>query len=114
VQRVGVWPLFLRGDHDVAVFQAFKEVEVSVRRAANDKGAGFPDDLIGMTLMRRAFHPDTGPLRDATRVAGERDAEMALFAGAIGFAKNPASHRDVDVPPLDASHCLRGALARCR
>lgn len=59
-----------------------------------------------MTLMRRAFHPDTGPLRDATWVAGERDAEMALFAGAIGFAKNPASHRDVDVPPLEATRLI--------
>jgi len=35
-----VWPLFHRGDHDVAVFQAFKEVEVAVRRAANAK---YPD-----------------------------------------------------------------------
>ena len=36
-----VWPLFQRGDHDVAVFQAFKEVEVAVRRTANTKDAGY-------------------------------------------------------------------------
>jgi class 3 adenylate cyclase len=47
--------------------------------------------------MRRAFHPETGPLTDTSRVAAERDAEMALFAGAIGHAKNPPGHRDVDL-----------------
>jgi uncharacterized protein (TIGR02391 family) len=101
-----VWPLFLRGDHDVAVFQAFKEVEVSVRKAANAKGGGFPDDLVGVTLMRKAFHPDNGPLTDTSRVTAEREAEMALFAGAIGYAKNPAGHRDVDVSPQEAARLI--------
>ena len=90
-----VWPQLLRGDHDVAVFQAFKEVEVAVRKAANLKGAQYPDDLVGIALMRKAFHPDTGPLRDAALVTAEREAEMHLFSGAIGHAKNPTSHRDV-------------------
>ena len=101
-----VWPLFLRGDHDVAVFQAFKEVEVSTRKAANAKGASYPDDLVGVTLMRRAFHPDNGPLTDASRVAAEREAVMALFAGSIGHAKNPSGHRDVDVKPQDAARLI--------
>ena len=79
-----VWPLFLRGDHDVAVFQAFKEVEIAVRKAANAKGAGYPEDLVGVSLMRKALHPETGPLSDMARVTAEREAEMALFAGAIG------------------------------
>jgi hypothetical protein len=60
-------------------------------------GAGFADDLVGVPLMRRAFHPETDPLTDTSRVAAERDAEMALFAGAIGHAKNPPGHRDVDL-----------------
>jgi Protein of unknown function (Hypoth_ymh) len=63
-----VWPQFLRGDHDVAIFQAFKEVEVAIRKAANVKGAGYPDDLVGTTLMRRAFHPESGPLTDMSLV----------------------------------------------
>ena len=36
-----------RGDYDAAVFQAFKEVEVGVRNAANAKGAGYPDSDVG-------------------------------------------------------------------
>jgi hypothetical protein len=101
-----VWPLFLRGDHDVAVFQAFKEVEVFTRKAANAKGAGFPDDLVGVALMRKAFHPVNGPLRDVAGVAAEQEAEMALFAGAIGHAKNPTGHRDVHVPPQQAARLI--------
>ena len=81
--------LFRRGDHDIAVFQAFKEVEVSVRKAANTKGAGYSDSEVGTNLMRKAFHPDTGPLTDKSLVPAEREAEMHLFSGAIGHAKNP-------------------------
>jgi Protein of unknown function (Hypoth_ymh) len=98
--------LFLRGDHDVAVFQAFKEVEVAVRKAANRKGAGYPDDLLGINLMRKAFHPDSGPLTDMSRVPGEREAESHLFSGAIGHAKNPASHRDVEPTPQEAARLI--------
>jgi uncharacterized protein (TIGR02391 family) len=101
-----VWPQFLRGDHDVAVFQAFKEVEVTVRKAANAKGAGYPDDLGGVDLMRKAFHPDKGPLRDATAVFAEREAEMHLFSGAMGHARNPVAHRDVIFAPTEAARLI--------
>jgi len=43
---------FLRGDYDVAIFQAFKEVEVAVRTRG-----GFSATDIGTDLMRRAFAP---------------------------------------------------------
>ena len=102
-----VQPLFLRGDHDVAVFQSFKEVEVAVRSAANKKGANYPDDLVGVTLMRKAFHPETGPLTDISLVAAEREAIMHLFSGAIGHAKNPTSHRDVSIAPAEAARTHR-------
>jgi hypothetical protein len=101
-----VWPQFLRGDHDVAIFQAFKEVEVAVRKAANGKGVGYPDDLVGTTLMRKAFHPDSGPLTDLTLVVSEREAEMHLFSGAIGHGKNPPSHRDVQPAPQEAARLI--------
>jgi uncharacterized protein Ymh len=103
-EKVG--PLFRRGDHDVAVFQAFKEVEVTVRKAANAKGANYPDSEVGIGLMRKAFHPDTGPLTNKALVPAEREAEMHLFAGAIGHAKNPPGHRDYQVTAMEAARLI--------
>jgi hypothetical protein len=53
------WPTFIRGKHDTAVFEAFKEVEVAVRT-----GCGYDAKVIGVALMRQAFHPENGPLTD--------------------------------------------------
>ena len=89
-----VKPGYLRGDYDTAIFQAFKEVEVRVR-----KKGGFPDGKIGVDLMREAFKPKTGPLANQAAEGGEQQAMMDLFAGAIGTFKNPSSHRDVDHRP---------------
>lgn len=93
--------LFLRGDHDTAVFQAFKEVEVAVRKAGN-----YPDDLLGRDLMQKAFHPETGPLRNEGVVPAERQSEMFLFSGAIGHAKNPPGHRDVNLSRQEAARLI--------
>ena len=101
-----VQPLFVRGDHDTAVFQAFRQVEIAVRTAANKRNAGYPDDLVGVTLMRRAFHPEGGSLTDATKVPAEREAQAALFAGAIGHCKNPPGHRDVQLAPKEAARLI--------
>jgi uncharacterized protein (TIGR02391 family) len=81
---------FVRGDYDTAVFQAFKEIEVRVRKKAKLKNTD-----IGVPLMRKAFNPKDGILRDKNADAGEQTARMELFAGAIGMYKNPSSHRDV-------------------
>lgn len=86
-----VLPLFIRGDYDTAVFQAFKLVEIRVRTASSS-----PNELLGVKLMREAFHPDNGKLTDLERPKDEREATGHLFAGAIGLFKNPASHRDVN------------------
>lgn len=83
-----VWAAFMRGEYDVAVFQAMKAVEVAVREAT-----GLPE--LGVRLMRKAFDPKGGPLADMEADEGEREARSALFAGAIGSFKNPHSHRDV-------------------
>ena len=92
-----VWATFLRGDYDTAVFQAFKEVEVSVR----DVG-GYPPEDIGVPLMRKAFAAGSGPLADHKAPLAEQEALAHLFAGAIGSYKNPHSHRNVAIGPEEA------------
>jgi uncharacterized protein (TIGR02391 family) len=110
-----VWSAYIRSEFDVAVFQAFKTVEVAVREAAT-----LPDDLIGVDLMRKVFSPRDGSLADMQAGGGEKQARMDLFAGAIGSYKNPHSHRDVKVDSpqeaieliMMANHLLRIVDAR--
>ena len=95
-------PNFQGGNFDTAVFQAFKEVEVRVREAAQ-----YGDEMYGVNLMRSAFDVQDGPLRDDKTMPSERQAMSDLFAGAIGLLKNPTSHRFVDfTDPQEASEAL--------
>lgn len=110
-----VWSAFMRGEYDVAVFQAMKGVEIAVREAS-----GFGDGILGTELVRRAFNPEDGPLTDKDAQKAEREARANLFAGAIGSYKNPHSHRDVHIDdPMEAlevvllaNHLLRIVDAR--
>jgi len=104
-----VYPAFMRGEYDTAVFQAFREVEVAVRTA----GRFGPDDY-GTDLMRDAFRPaikkgqtnQPGPLTDTQLPVAEQEAMANLFAGAIGLYKNPTSHRHVPTHPEDAAEVI--------
>jgi uncharacterized protein (TIGR02391 family) len=87
----------VRGNFQQAISEAFRVVEVRVRNASGLEG-------VGATLMRAAFHEETGPLRSDVADRGERQALPHLFAGAFGWVRNPASHRDV--PMDDVNHVI--------
>ncbi|HKG85171.1 MAG TPA: TIGR02391 family protein [Beijerinckiaceae bacterium] len=93
-----VWLAFMRGDFDAAVFQATSAVEISVREAS-----GLQNSVFGVDLMRRAFDVQKGRLTDQDAVKAEREALQHLFAGAIGYFKNPQSHREVALAKADAT-----------
>jgi len=95
--RGAVYDALVRGNFQQAVAEAFRVVEVKVRN-------GSAIDGVGATLMRAAFHEDTGPLRSDVSDRGERQALPHLFAGAFGWVRNPASHRDV--PMYDVTHAI--------
>jgi uncharacterized protein (TIGR02391 family) len=96
-----VRPMFMSGDYDVAVFQAFKYIEVAVRKAAR-----LTDSDIGRKLMQNAFQPEKGPLTDTQADKGEQVGLMDLFSGAIGHCKNPASHRSPGFDRVSASQLI--------
>lgn len=99
---------FLLGEYELAVFAAMRQVEIRVRELA-----GAPDSLLGVALMKQAFsRHGPGPLVDTEAEGGEQEAEMSLFAGAIGLFKNPTSHRAVsyDDPVMASEVILLGDL----
>ena len=87
-----VLPIFQKGDYDTAVFRAFKQVEVAVRKAG-----GYTETDIGVKLMRKAFNVKNGNLTDPEQQEAEKEARFFLFVGAIGAYKNPGSHREVEI-----------------
>jgi uncharacterized protein (TIGR02391 family) len=85
-----VWENFENGHYGTAVRDAYVQVEIAVRDAAN-----LPTSLVGVKLMREAFNPHTGKLTNTVLPVSERERMADLFAGAIGTFKNPLSHRKV-------------------
>ena len=96
-----VWSIFLQGDYDTAVFQAFKQVEVAIREAG-----GYTKKDYGKTLMSKAFQAEKGDLTDPNQPESEREARYFLFAGAIGAYKNPSSHREVEITAEEAAEVI--------
>jgi uncharacterized protein (TIGR02391 family) len=85
-----IWAAAVRGEFDNAVAQAFKLLEERVRAAGK-----FTNSDFGVSLMRAAFKPGSGPLTDTTQDGGEQQGCMDLFAGATGAFKNASSHRTI-------------------
>src|ERR1700728_4711572 len=69
-----VYPAFLRGEYDTAIFQSFREIEVAVREAG-----GYSQSDVGVPLMRAAFGVPQGPLTDKAAVPAEQQAMSDLF-----------------------------------
>ncbi len=85
------------GQYESAVLQAFKCIETKIRRLTNSDA-----EEVGIKLIRKAFHPETGKLTDYDLPISEREAFSNYIAGAFGFYKNPCSHRDVELDYLSA------------
>ena len=76
--------------YEDAVFKAMRTVEAELRA----RTSGDPND-IGVNLVSKALGGKNPPLRVST-VDAEQEAAHLLFRGAIGFFKNPVSHRETD------------------
>ncbi|MCP3904511.1 MAG: TIGR02391 family protein [Planctomycetes bacterium] len=104
------WKHFIPGDHDIAVKEAFREVEIRIRKAA-----ALPKDYVGAELVKAAFAPDGGKLTDTEIPSAERTGLFNLFLGGFLFLRNPAGHRDVEYEdPTEAleAFALASMLAR--
>ena len=80
------------GQFESAVLQAFKTIETTIREKTNATSEEY-----GIRLIRKVFHPESGPLTDFKLPKAEREAFCNYIAGAFGFYKNPCSHRDVEL-----------------
>jgi hypothetical protein len=82
---------------DSAILQAFKCIEIAIR----EKGR-FSDEDYGISLIRKAFNPQTGLLTDYSVPVAEREALAHFISGAYDLYKNPSSHKDVKMDFYDA------------
>src|SRR5690606_20199250 len=85
-------PLYLDGHLGSAIFEAFKAIEVRVRRLSGLRGSG-------RDLMARALRESDPPLalnRGETDVDGdEQEGFKLIFMGAMQGIRNPKAHDDV-------------------
>ena len=109
-----VYPIFLSGKYDTAIFEAFRQVEMAVREA----GLLQDQPYYGTDLMRVAFRPagdkkgqpiSPGPLTDTRRPAAEQESMAHLFAGAIGVFRNSTGHRHVGSAAEEAAEVIVSA-----
>lgn len=90
------------------MFEAFHRLEIATRATAR-----LGDDLVGMKLAARPFHPEDGPLTDSSAEAGERQALMNLMCGVLGSYKNPQSYRHVGLDAPEARELPDNSRLMC-
>lgn len=87
---------FERGQYEVAVFAAMKEVEVALRRAS-----GFGPERYGRQLVIDSLRVGSGAFVISAETPAEQEGFMQLFLGALTAFKNPSSHRTVEYDDPD-------------
>src|SRR5947209_10474145 len=92
------WHLYTARKYDDAILNATKALEVAIRTKAR-----LSDDIVGATLVNRAFKPDK-PILRYSNIDAEQEGMMSLLRGIIQVFKNPQSHRFVGVQ--SKSECL--------
>jgi len=93
---------YLAGEYETAIFNAFKLLEETVRSKARQ-----PASVLGPDLMSKAFSPKTGTLKHPyAQTFAEEDAFHCLMRAAIGWFKNPSSHRTVKYNAEKAAQVL--------
>lgn len=91
-------PIFRSGNFDSSVFEAFKQVEIAVRDASQEKSDS-------SNLMKMVFNPTSGRLNTLNEGA-EREGLMFVFAGAMQLFRNAAGHRNQLLEPKEAAYLL--------
>lgn len=95
------YKLFKDQHYDAAIFEGMKDVEETIRSKANL----LPTD-IGTRLIDKAFNPQN-PLIEVSQIPAEQESAHFLFRGAIGYFKNPRSHRSPQASdPIFSFECL--------
>ncbi|SRR6266700_973865 len=92
------WHLYTARKYDDAILNATKSLEVAIRTKAR-----FPNDIVGATLINRAFKPDK-PILRYSNIEAEQEGIMSLLRGIIQVFKNPQSYRFVGIQ--NKSECL--------
>lgn len=91
---------FTAGNYEEAVFNAFKVVDERLRQIT---GAGAEDP---MEVIKLAFNPNTGTIKDDRALPGEREGLHLFVRGAFLAYRNPMGHRFVNPTEEEAFDLL--------
>jgi uncharacterized protein (TIGR02391 family) len=82
---------FESGQFEDTIFNATKTIEDEIRRLI-----GADEAIVGIALVSKAFTGNPSPHLVLSPVPAEQEGAHMLFRGAIGWLKNPRSHRYID------------------